>query len=729
MPSRLELRRAFLLYILSVQESRYIYGYPGRIEADGTVTFAVPGRPGYIFVTIWRGGKVGIDKAVNGGANPDPNLRVQMERINGVLTILRPDPSAATRLYEDLASSAFLPPHVGSIGSGSADPIEGRRFIPGLLAPSTSGGLTVRAFPCFTQYGYFAGNTAFAIDDPSTSGTRAWVIVYLTSANVLTYAVSTTHHPGTGAPLSEALLLTEFTLPNNATPLGAVVVDNGGAVTETSYFADFRFHLSRNNLFDSMSALTSATPALGDLYPFGDVSDSNNPKQSTLQLVYNAINLLTAETTVATGDKIAVYDASGNATDSMTLEVMLRVIAALTNVTAALADRIPINDASDSNNAKYVTVQSIQDSLGLLSTDTPDPEVDSLAFFDNSGSATDRALMKNVPSALQVMKVKNTSGATAAAQDVGYINSAGEYKTTTTANDPNMVTGGCVVLVGAANNSDIYVMRRGRVTVKLNGNCSIGDYLFSSTTATQLAPSTTMRPELVAIAQTANTSGAGGTCEALLLMQRSPSYVTNTNAIFANNAHSDSAFTATINGSPTATTFVYTPVSGDEDVLNVASSSQLGKMRVWNTTRNSYRLITATNTGTNTCTNVSVSDSWANGDTITIESQTGTTGATEKAVEIDLSQMAGYPALAVAIHMTLAKSDTGAGGEFNAVHAYETWANAKRDQQRSQQAGGVIFKHTTVPLIDKVFLWQSSASGTGTAFDQINIRGFDLASP
>jgi hypothetical protein len=60
------------------------------------------------------------------------------------------------------------------------------------------------------------------------------------------------------------------------------------------------------------------------------------------------------------------------------------------------------------------------------------------------------------------LRIKNTSGATANANDMGYINEAGEYKTTTTASD---LKSWCVVVTGGLNNADITIAIAGRRTI------------------------------------------------------------------------------------------------------------------------------------------------------------------------------------------------------------------------------------------------------------------------
>lgn len=257
---------AWILFILAVVQSRFVYGYPGRRNQDGTYTLDVPGRPGYIYVTIWRGGQIGTDEAVNFGANANPNLLVRMERVNGKLVIISPDPSAAVALFGQYASMAAVPPHAALIGSGIDDPVEGRRFVPGLLAPSSSGGLNVMVFPFYTPYGYVAGDSAFVIDDPATAGKTAWVVVYADTNNDLQYVVGAEYDAST---LDESTIPTDVTLPAGATPVGAVAVTNGGSVTTSSQFADYRFHFNTQRSapvnwlnFDDSTELTIASGAV-----------------------------------------------------------------------------------------------------------------------------------------------------------------------------------------------------------------------------------------------------------------------------------------------------------------------------------------------------------------------------------------------------------------------------------------------------------------------------------
>lgn len=236
----------WILFILQIIQSRYIYGFPGRRDSASTYTMAVPGRTGYIYVRIWNGQEVTLATALNMGGTPNPNVLVRMERRNGILVVVDADPSHALNTLGENVAMANVPKHRHFIGSGNEDPIEGRRFVPGLLAPSSAGGLNVHVFPFFTKYGYVAEDSSFTIDDPSTPGTRAWVVVYADSSNVLQYTVSTTHVSGVSGDLDESDIPSEVTLPDGATPVGAVVVSAGGSVTNASQFADYRFHFDES---------------------------------------------------------------------------------------------------------------------------------------------------------------------------------------------------------------------------------------------------------------------------------------------------------------------------------------------------------------------------------------------------------------------------------------------------------------------------------------------------
>ena len=329
---------------------------------------------------------------------------------------------------------------------------------------------------------------------------------------------------------------------------------------------------------------------------------------------------------------------------------------------------------------------------------------------------------------MSLMRVKNTSGSTVAANDVGYIDEAGEFKLNTTDFfDANWA----VVVEGAANNADIICTNKGLVTVVCNGNVSVGQFLYLSTTTKQVQPQTYVRPELVAIAKTANTGGAGGTCVALLHCDRKYVSLSSSNKIYQVQNHSDTRFESVIAGAPNATTVVYGAVgAGAEDVIVPVSPTELAKARLWNTTRGTYRLITAVNQGTNTITTVNSVDAWADTDDIVIESQTTTVAGAYRYIELDLSQdVVAVPELATVLEFEVLKQDSG-GAVFTVFHPFETYAEAKEKGAQNPAANTRAYRTIFVSLIQRVFCYRSNTSGAGTGtLDIFKLEGAFVAKP
>lgn len=323
------------------------------------------------------------------------------------------------------------------------------------------------------------------------------------------------------------------------------------------------------------------------------------------------------------------------------------------------------------------------------------------------------------------LDVVNSSGAAAAIGDVGYLDEAGEYQTTTTEADD---VSWCIVVTGGANGASIRVQTRGNAVVNYTGTAPAqGDYLVTSTTAGDAKAQSTMSPEIFAICTAA---GSGGTVAVLLLTQTRFVAATAANDLWTVSSHSDTEFVSTISGAPTTTSVVYGAVSsGNEDVIDVDSASQLGKMRLHNTTRGNYRLIESVNTGTNTITTVSSSDDWADTDTITIESQVVTSGSAQKVIDIDLSQTSDIPMLARAVALEMNKLDTGSANQFLIAYPHESFAVSKGLQTRNQVVSVRTYTHVIVSLRERIFDIQSQASGTGTASSVIKLNGYYLAAP
>lgn len=316
-----------------------------------------------------------------------------------------------------------------------------------------------------------------------------------------------------------------------------------------------------------------------------------------------------------------------------------------------------------------------------------------------------------------LMRVKNTSGSTVAANDLGRINANSEFKLVSSA---YLDLTACIVIAGAANNADIIVARRGRVTIQLNGNCSINDFLYFSTTSKQAQPQDYCRPEVVARAITANASGAGGTCEALLLTGRILKPLSSGEFIINIATASDSDWRSTQNGAPAAAVITYNVglTSGSEDTIVPTTSTALGKLVLHNTTLGEEALIESVNIGANTITVTDADDvsAWVNTNVLVVRSQTNT--AAPGGVyffDIKFEDASVIPTLAVGFGAYISQSDTGAANAIHYIHPWKADAASERQTLRTQVAG-IAYNVMTpmIPIIQRRFVTARNASGAGT---------------
>jgi hypothetical protein len=149
---------------------------------------------------------------------------------------------------------------------------------------------------------------------------------------------------------------------------------------------------------------------------------------------------------------------------------------------------------------------------------------------------------------------------------------------------------------------------------------------------------------------------------------------TNADDIFrCDNPGGGSLFTGTIATLPGGAVLTYTPVSGNEGAMVPAATTQLAKMRLYNTTRGSSNTISNCNTGTNTLTLVdTIAIALQVGDTITIISQTVSGGGFNW---VDLDIGAGFADKEnIFMFCTLTP---GAAGDTLRTHPFTTYAASK----------------------------------------------------
>ncbi len=358
---------------------------------------------------------------------------------------------------------------------------------------------------------------------------------------------------------------------------------------------------------------------------------------------------------------------------------------------------------------------------------SPDLTIDPVLSADNNGEVT---AVNGVSADNFAFIVENTSGAAATANDVGFIDSAGEYQTTTTANDS---VAWCVVIIGGANNADIYVSRRGRATVAYTGSAPAkGDFLVTSTTAGDASAQTTMRPEIFAIALAA---GSGGTVSALLLTGREtkPFFSAN-NTLFISGA-STSDFVSDIAAAGVVGDKIYynAPSSGNINAITPVSTAELGKIIIHNTTQTDEAKIIATGTdGTGDFIQVSAAgdiSAWIATDVIVTRSQTNTSTGVSSSRFFDIEITSELPELTTQIKLWVSWRDTGGVDERLITHPFAANSNPKRETIISVSTARNYQGLQLQPLIQSRFVVSWESSGAGTANPLFRIYETVIASP
>jgi hypothetical protein len=325
------------------------------------------------------------------------------------------------------------------------------------------------------------------------------------------------------------------------------------------------------------------------------------------------------------------------------------------------------------------------------------------------------------------IKATNTSGATAVANDVGYINAAGEYKTTTTAAAPNI--NWCVVIVGGADAADIYVTRKGRVNINVATGATAGQFLQTSTTAGRAAGRTGASPSIFALALTNESSNV---CSALLLTGRTYVPIASANDVIGINASLDSdtngttPWYGTINdAAPTTNPVTMATTTGSLANITPNLTTNLAKMVMRNTTRGNEALISSISG--NDVTFVSAPPAnWVNGDAVNAESANIGNGYRL----LDMSGQTEVPVTAVALNLIMVLTDSLNPGATMYIHPDETFSGIKQKFHTNAVTAQVFRLSRFQPLINMRFgLRNSSSTALATNLLYLGMDGYLEATP
>lgn len=194
--------------------------------------------------------------------------------------------------------------------------------------------------------------------------------------------------------------------------------------------------------------------------------------------------------------------------------------------------------------------------------------------------------------------------------------------------------------------------------------------------------------------------GDGGTI-AYSSLTGTPIAETNANDLYQTSSPGGaSLWTGTISGAPSGTSVtVSAPTTGTEGVLVPASTSQLAKMRLYNLTRGTSALISNYNTGTNVITlTATVPAAWANGDSLTVASQT-VSGGGFSWVDLEItSGPTGKSYMFVKYQVTSATV-----ANTVRIHPTETFGTSKLDNVFAQVAGTTATAFGLIKIISNVF--------------------------
>lgn len=707
----------------------------GQLDANGQPVNnpAADLEPGHIWVRVGdpeRSAVVAWNGKINSQITNIP-VYVGINRLTRGLEVIDLDLPRASQRFGSAVSSLYAQPS----GDLSTTTTRGRNFKPGRVYVSS--GLTVLAYPFFYKdtadaIKYWDGTGTLTLAAPAASGgvdTVRWTIVALNpdATTPALVAITGTEQLVT-LPILQIEDLAALAITDGYYPLAAAKLTTGDTSVPEANWIDFRLYFEKDGTVSGMTSFTvaadsgsSQTISNGNTLTIAGGTNLNSVASATDTVTLNLDTAPTISDFTNMAHDHADADDGGQLTDAA-LSAAVGIAKGGTGQTTAtaafdaLAPTTTKGDVIAHNGTDNIRVAVGSNGRVLIadSAETPglrwgrDP---SLTTFG--------------------MVVKNTSGATVAAGDVGiviYDATYGRvYNRTTTANYPD-VGSIAVVLIGGADAADIYVAQRGRVTLNYTGTApNAGQWLTTSTTGGSAQRSTTMRPEIFAVAEA---TGSGGTVQVQLYTQTQFVPFSSTNNLHQVLSASDLDFVATINGAPSATSVVYNaPSSGAENVINVGSSSELAKLVLWNSTRSTGRLISSVNTGTNTITTVSSTDAWASTDSITIRSQTNTdTVGTSRFCELDLSQTTEIPLLARALVVFIIVADSGGAGENAILHPYEAGAASKRRTKTTQTAQNIDGEYH-LPLYDRRFTYLHTATGAGTFDSTLRVMGYFLAVP
>jgi len=217
-------------------------------------------------------------------------------------------------------------------------------------------------------------------------------------------------------------------------------------------------------------------------------------------------------------------------------------------------------------------------------------------------------------------------------------------------------------------------------------------------------------------------SGGDGAQIAYSSLSGKPAAVVNINDLWSCTFCGSSAFVGTIATLPGGATLTYNVTSGNENAMVPASTSQLAKMRLYNTTRGTSALISNCVTGTNTVTlTANVPAGWQVGDTIDIASQTVSGGSR---AWVDLEITGGDFTGKSSVFLFLVVYDTAGENYRMSLHPFETYGASKIVVELNTQGTGGNTGQFLYKLTSNIITAEWAASGAASMIVVIKEAGY-----
>lgn len=309
-----QLRRAFDNAWIGAERRTFLYGRLGRINADGSVSVAVPDRPGFAYVTLSQEGTQTVAVALNPYASRIVNLPVKLRRIDGVLVIVgldeRPGVMAA---FVGSGTGGSTPPHHHRTGSGLEYEAETFWLDAGRVLWSGSG-LTVRIRPVWYRVAgerVRFGGGLFDLSSylPVTADAWAWVCVGIDPATNAPVAFTGDEYAAQGELTDARIADVEM---GDALPLFAIQAqESDSALSDARRYRDIRLWLDQRDRLEDLLDVDAAAPGDGDVLAWDEGSGAWVAVTPGASDVAAAIHAAAAKTTPHDDDEFGYADSEG----------------------------------------------------------------------------------------------------------------------------------------------------------------------------------------------------------------------------------------------------------------------------------------------------------------------------------------------------------------------------------------------------------------------------------